>query len=104
MLEGGFAMREPATTTLSSKHQVTLPVALVRQLGLAPGDKFTVRLEDGAIMLLPRPRSWVDYISGSMPGYYGKTKEEIEAYLAEVRAGWAEPLEPLKEDPKSRTS
>jgi len=97
-------MRELGTTTLSSKHQVTLPVALVRELGLAPGDKFTVRLEDGAIMLRPRPRSWVDYVSGSMPGYHGKTKEEIDAYLAEVRGGWGEPLEPPEEDSQSKTS
>jgi len=97
-------MREPGTTTLSSKHQVTLPVALLRELGLSPGDKFTVRLEDGAIMLRPRPRSWADYISGSMPGYYGKTKEEVSAYLAEVREGWAEPLEPLEESAESEKS
>jgi AbrB family looped-hinge helix DNA binding protein len=96
-------VREPSTTTLSSKHQITLPVALVRKLGLGPGDKFTVRLEDGAIVLRPRPRSWVDYISGSMPGYYGKTKEDIEAYLAEVRGSWGEPLEPLEENSQSKT-
>ena len=82
-------MRESATTTLSSKHQIILPVALVRELGLAPGDKLTVRLEHGAIVLRPRPRDWVDQISGSMPGYYGKTKEDIEAYLAEVWEGWS---------------
>jgi bifunctional DNA-binding transcriptional regulator/antitoxin component of YhaV-PrlF toxin-antitoxin module len=104
MPERSFAMREPATTTLSSKHQVTLPMAVVRELGVEPGDKFTVRLEDGAITMRPRPRSWVDYISGSMPGYYGKTKEEVEVYLAEVRAGWAEPLEPLEEESQSKTS
>jgi AbrB family looped-hinge helix DNA binding protein len=97
-------MREPATTTLSSKHQITLPVALVRELGLSPGDKLAVRLEDGAIVLRPRPRSWVDYISGSMPGYHGRTKEEVEAYLAEVRGGWGEALEPLREERESETS
>jgi AbrB family looped-hinge helix DNA binding protein len=97
-------MREPATTTLSSKHQITLPMALVRELGLAPGDKLSVRLEDGGIVLKPRPRSWVDYISGSMPGYYGKTKEDVEAYLTEVRGGWGEPLEPLEENSQSKTS
>ena len=97
-------MREPATTTLSSKHQITLPVAVVRELGLAPGDKLTVRLEDGGIVLKPRPRSWVDYISGSMPGYYGKTKEDIEAYLADVRGDWGEPLEPMEENSQSKTS
>jgi len=84
-------MTEPAIATLSSRHQITLPVALVRELGLAPGDKLTVRFEGGVILLKPRPRSWVDYISGSMPGYYGKTKEDVEAYLTEVRGGWGEP-------------
>lgn len=97
-------MSEPGTTTLSSKHQITLPVAVVRELRLAPGDKFSVRLEDGAIVLRLRPRSWVDYVSGSMPGYYGKTKEDIEAYLAEVREGWGDPLEPLEENSQSETS
>ncbi len=96
-------MRESATTTLSSKRQITLPVALVRELGLVPGDKLTVRLEDGGILLRPRPRNWVDYFSGSRPGYYGKTKEDVEAYLDEVRGGWSEPLEPMEDNPPSET-
>jgi AbrB family looped-hinge helix DNA binding protein len=96
-------MRESTTTTLSSKNQVTVPVSVVRELGLSPGDKLAVRLEDGAIVLRPRPRNWVDYISGSMPGYYGKTKEDVEAYLAEVRGSWGEPLEPMEENPPSET-
>jgi AbrB family looped-hinge helix DNA binding protein len=96
-------MREPATTTLSSKHQVTLPTALVRELGLTPGDKLTLSVEDGTIVLRPRPRSWVDYVSGSMPGYYGRTKDEIDTYLAEVRGGWDQPLEPVKDGSQSKT-
>lgn len=84
--------------TLSRKHQITLPIALVRELGLEPGDKLAARLENGNIVLKRRPRSWVDYLGGSMPGYYGKTKEEIDAYLAEVRQGWGPLLEPLEDD------
>ena len=83
-------MRDSTTITLSGKGRITLPRALVRELGLTPGQYLSVRLEDGAIVLRPRPRNWVDYISGSMPGYYGKTKEDIDAYLAEVRGGWGE--------------
>lgn len=78
----------PKTTTLSSKYQITLPAALVRELGMEPGDKLAVRLEEGRIVLRPRPRDWVSYLAGSMRGYYGKTKKEIDAYLREVRGDW----------------
>jgi len=80
-------------TTLSSKHQITLPIAVVRTLGLAPGDKLSVRIEDGHVVLRPQPRDWVAYLAGSMPGYYGRTREEVEAYLAEVRGDWGTYLE-----------
>ena len=76
------------TVTLSSKHQITLPVDMVRSLGLKTGDKLVAELIDDRIVLLPRPESWADYFSGSMKGVYGSTKEEIDRYIAEVRHGW----------------
>ena len=94
----------PRTTTLSSKHQISLPAALVRELGLEPGDKLSVRLEDGSIVLRPRPRDWVSYLAGSMPGYYGKTKEEIDAYLKEVRGDWGTYPDDEEEEGGSETS
>ena len=75
-------------TTISSKYQITLPARLVRELGLVPGDKLAVEVEDGRFVLHPRPKDWVSYTAGSMKGYYGKTKEEIDAYLKEVRGSW----------------
>ena len=77
-----------ATITLSSKHQVTLPVDIVRSLGLKAGDKLVAELIDDRIVLLPQPESWADYFSGSMKGVYGSTREEIDRYIAEVRYGW----------------
>jgi AbrB family looped-hinge helix DNA binding protein len=76
------------TITLSSKHQVTLPVDIVRSLGLKAGDKLVAELIDGRVVLLPQPESWTDYFVGSMKGVYGSTKEEIDRYIAEVRYGW----------------
>ena len=76
------------TITLSSKHQVTLPIDMVRQLGLQAGDKLIAELIDDHLVLLPQPESWTDYIVGSMKGIYGSTKEEIDRYIAEVRYGW----------------
>ena len=74
--------------TIGRKYQITLPAQLVRELGLEPGDQLEVELEGGHLVLHPRPRDWVAYTAGSMPGYYGKTKEEIDAYLREVRGSW----------------
>ncbi|MBI4198183.1 MAG: AbrB/MazE/SpoVT family DNA-binding domain-containing protein [Chloroflexi bacterium] len=76
------------TVTLSSKHQITLPVDLVRGLNLKPGDKLVVELIDDHLIVLPQPQSWVDYFAGSMKGVYGNTVEEVDRYIAEVRNGW----------------
>ncbi len=77
-----------AIITLSSKGQVTLPVDIVRSLGLKAGDKLIAELIDDRIVLLPQPDSWTDYFGGSLKGVYGSTVEEIDRYIAEVRYGW----------------
>ena len=74
------------TITLSSKHQVTLPVDIVRSLGLKAGDKLVAELIDGRVVLLPQPESWTDYFVGSMKGVYGSTLEEIDRYIAGERS------------------
>ena len=74
-----------ATVTLSTKHQLTLPVDMVRALGLEPGQKYVIANEEGRIVLYPDKHSRTDYFAGSLGGVYGKTKEDVDAYLAEVR-------------------
>ena len=86
-------------TTISSKYQITLPARLVRELGLQPGDKLAVEVEEGRLILHPRPKDWVSYTAGSMPDYYGKTKEEIDAYLREVRGDWGTYPDDEEEEP-----
>ena len=90
-----------ATITLSSKHQVTLPVDMVRSLGLKAGDKLVAELIDGHIILLPKPESWTDYFAGSLKGVYGSTIEEINRYITEERASperqeWFEQFDDLQ--------
>lgn len=74
--------------TLSSKNQITVPAAIVRALGLKPGEKLFLKLEDGKVVLQPCPTSLTKYFSGIFEGYYGKTKGEVDTYLAEVRGDW----------------
>ena len=84
-------------TTISSKYQITLPARLVRELGLKPGDQLAVEVEGLRLILHPRPKDWLSYTAGSMLGYYGKTKEEIDAYLREVRGSWGTYLDDEEE-------
>ena len=77
-----------ANITLSSKGQVTIPIDILRRLGLKAGDKLIAELIDNRIVLLPQPESWTDYFGGSLKGVYGSTVEEIDRYIAEVRYGW----------------
>ncbi len=77
-----------ATVTVSSKHQITLPVDIVRKLGIEPGSKLAVELIEDRIIAVPEPADWADYFAGSLKGVYGDTKEEIDRYIAEVRHGY----------------
>ena len=73
-------------TTISSKNQITLPAHLLRELGLAAGDRLAVSKEGGRLILRARPRDWVKYHGGSLAGLYGRGEDEISAYLEELRA------------------
>jgi AbrB family looped-hinge helix DNA binding protein len=84
------SMPVSANLTVSSKRQITIPAAMARELGLKPGDKLVARLEDGRIVMHVRPANLIEYLDGFPKGVYGRTKEEIDAYIREVREGWDE--------------
>jgi AbrB family looped-hinge helix DNA binding protein len=75
-------------TTISSKNQITLPVHLLRELGLAAGDRLAISREGNRLVLRGRPKDWAKYYGGSLRGLYGKDRAEIDAYLEELRAEW----------------
>jgi AbrB family looped-hinge helix DNA binding protein len=77
---------DAAVTTISSKNQITLPAQLLREMGLAGGDRLAITREGGRLILRARPKDWVKYHGGSLPGLYGKDEQEIDAYIEELRA------------------
>ena len=54
------------TITVSSKNQITIPVAILREVGINPGDTLAAAVIDGDIVLVKEPESWVQYLQGSM--------------------------------------
>jgi len=87
-----------ATAKLSSKRQITLPAAMVRALGLKPGDELMLIAMDNAIWMERRPQTskqWHDRLYGSMahvPEW--RTKEDIDAWIRRERDSWDRDWDP----------
>ncbi len=54
------------SSTLTSKGQITVPVAYRKALGLKPGDRVWFTLRDGMLQL--DKRSWVERTKGILAG------------------------------------
>src|SRR5688572_11202166 len=83
-VDSSALLQEPVLSTISSKNQITLPVHLLRELGIGPGDRVAMVRDGDRLILRPRPKNWASYYAGSLKGVYG-TKEEIDAYVREQR-------------------
>lgn len=81
------------TATISSKNQISLPAHVLREMGIGPGDRLAVSREDDRIVLRPRPKDWVKHYAGSLKGLYGASREEMDAYVRELRSEGARTAE-----------
>lgn len=73
---------------VSSKRQITIPADVYRMLGLRPGSKLAVRVEDGKIILSNVAASYTEMMAGSLKGVYGHTQEEVDEYVRRERESW----------------
>ncbi len=69
---------------LSSKNQITIPVEVLRELGLKPGDDLDVEAVDGHVEVRPA-EDWVEKWAGSMPGVWPNDAVE---YVRKLRSEW----------------
>ena len=70
---------------VSSKHQVTLPVRVLKDAGLAPGDEVVIRAVGRGRIEVERAEDVIDRYAGSLPsgtyphGYLGRLRGEWRA-------------------------
>ena len=50
---GAHRRGRTSTSRISSQHQVTVPVDILRAIGLTVGDKVKFEIKDGAIAIIP---------------------------------------------------
>jgi AbrB family looped-hinge helix DNA binding protein len=71
---------------VSSRHQISLPSAARRQLGIEAGDKLLVDVQDGILILMPQPRDFVEHMAGLHQDIW--TDLNTDQYLEEERTAW----------------
>lgn len=80
------------TTRLSSKNQITLPVAMVRRLGLRSGDEIDLMVDGDMIQAEKRPKTpqeWIERLRGALAGTpEWKNKDSIDAWIRGERESW----------------
>jgi len=57
-------------TTISSKHQVTIPVRTLRDAGLSIGERLIARVDGPGRVILERERDAVTEYAGRLTGVY----------------------------------
>ena len=77
---------------LSSKNQITLPVAMTRALDWRPGDEVTLMVHGDMVVLHRSPRTpeeWLESVTGTMTQVeeWG-SKEKIDAWVRAERDSW----------------
>jgi len=66
--------RRRGATTISSKHQVTIPVAELRAAGLEAGERLVARADGPGRVILQREHDVVAAFAGSLTGVYRRNE------------------------------
>lgn len=72
---------------MSTKGQIVIPHEVRRRLGIKPGDRLVVVAGDNEAIVMSEAR-YAESVRGVAGGIYGKTREEIDAYVRGERGTW----------------
>lgn len=72
---------------VSTKGQVVIPLAIRRRLGIRPGDRLVIVGGEHEAVLMKAKR-YAESLRGMAQGVYGRTREEVDAYVRGERRTW----------------
>ncbi len=76
------------TVKMSSRHQIVIPSAARSSLGIEPGDRLLVDVQDGVLVLVPQPESYTDALTGLHRDVWAGV--DSDDYLDEERQAWTD--------------
>lgn len=72
---------------VSTKGQIVIPLAIRRRLGIKPGDQLVIVGGEHEAVLMKVQR-YAESLRGIARGVYGRTREEVDAYVRGERRTW----------------
>ena len=80
-------MTNTTTVKVSKRYQISVP-ALARQLlNIQSGDRLLVDIQDGMMVLIPRPENYTEALAGLHQEIW--KDEDAQKYIDEERDAWA---------------
>ncbi len=79
-------MSESATVKVSNRYQISLPSLARKRLDIQAGDRLLVDIQEGMIVLMPRPDDYVKRMAGLHSEVWQNT--DSGAYLERERDAW----------------
>ncbi len=71
---------------ISSKNQIVIPREARKALSLGAGDELLVEIEDGRLVLYPRPKNYAKHLRGLHKGVWRGV--DATEYVREERKNW----------------
>jgi AbrB family looped-hinge helix DNA binding protein len=78
--------KHPITVKVSSKNQIAVPASARQELNIQPGDHLLVDVQDGMIVLIPRPKSMARHLAGLHRDVWAEAG--TDEYLDTERNAW----------------
>ncbi len=81
-------MSEAVSVKVSSRYQIVVPRVAREKLNIQSGDRLLVDVQDGVLVLIPRPQDYVAHMAGLHKEVWASI--DTTAYLDEEREAWSD--------------
>ncbi len=79
-------MTEQLSVKVSSRNQIAIPGAARKALGIQAGDRLLVDIQDGVIVLIPKPSDYTTHMAGLYKEIW--ERQDSDRYLTDEREAW----------------
>jgi AbrB family looped-hinge helix DNA binding protein len=79
-------MSEMITVKVSKRNQIAVPAVAREKLNIKSGDRLLVDVQDGMLILLPKPPSFSDALKGLHKEIWEGT--DVDQYIEDERSTW----------------